>query len=301
MIPFFPAHEYLAALWDHGWETFTKACFAHDGHGSVDRFWKHVSHLDWAAQHPAMRNPELMAFTIPGTIFGDDGRLFKSEKMVVWQLSFFLSRQPTVRCKFIVGVMPYWMVIPNKTLKDCHRVLVWMFEHALEGKYALKDHLKQDITRQHGELRYHRRGRALCQGEARYRIAFVGFKADLQYEKITFKFNTYDQNECCKDCFVVKARPTRRKPLYTHTGPNAPWRGRRRTTQGYLARHNHDLEVLTGIPGWCLALHRGDLMHLMLLGFALHFLGSMLMALTARGRWRGRSLNQQLKNAWRLH
>lgn len=112
-------------------------------------------------------------------------------------------------------------------------------------------------------MRYARRGQPLCSGEPRYRLALVAFKSDLQYDKLTFKFNSYDQNACCKDC---KAHKTQEGLLYTQIGPNAAWRGHPRTTAEYLAQQNADMQGLVSIPGWCLELHRGDPMHLLFLG-----------------------------------
>lgn len=143
-------------------------------------------------------------------------------------------------------------MIPNKTLSDLHAAIVWSWKAALEGTYPTTDHLGNPITKGHGELRWRRAGQPLCMREPRFRMAFMGFKSDLAYDKITFKFHTYDQRVCCMHCKAVKSGPG---PLYTDTGLDAAWRQHPRTTQEYLADHNADLEVLTQIPGWCLALN----------------------------------------------
>eukprot|EP00969_Alexandrium_andersonii_P088432 3900011-Alexandrium_andersonii.AAC.1 len=66
-----------------------------------------------------------------------------------------------------------------------------------------------------------------------------------------------------RDCRADKVNPDL---LYTYTGMDAPWRGHPRTTAQYLASHDGDLEELCKVPGWCLALHRGDTMHNVFLG-----------------------------------
>ena len=146
-------------------------------------------------------------------------------------------------------------------------------------------------------MRHRRLGQPLCTREPLFCLAFVGFKSDLAYDKMTFKFNTYDQRLCCMHCKAVKSGPG---PLYTEIGTASAWRAEPRTTQSYLLEHNSDLEVLTQIPGWCLALHRGDPMHLIFLGFGLHVLGSAIVDLARRGSWGNGNLRTKLMKAWQL-
>ena len=299
-LPIYPAHEYLSAIHDFGDDQLQISCLGSNGLESVGEFWHHVSHLPWSQNHPATQpgRVDRLPYTIPACLFGDDARLFKSDKMVVWQLSFFLSRAPTKLARFIIGVLPYWMIIPGKTLHDVHRAIVWSWQAAFDGRYPSVDHLGQQITQLHGHLRHQRVGNALCCREPRFCIAFVGFKSDLQYDKVTFGFNTYDQRLCCMHCKAVKNGPG---PLYTETGPGSAWRAQPRTTESYLQtqRDNGAVQVLTQIPGWCLALHRGDPMHLIFLGFGLHVLGSCLLDLARRGTWGlAGTLKSKLARAW---
>ena len=74
-------------------------------------------------------------------------------------------------------------------------------------------------------------------------------KADLQFEKVVFRFQTYDQNEMCRECHAHKLVLSK---IYTDIGPNARWRPHKRTEAEYLARMlklGH-LSKLTSIPGW---------------------------------------------------
>lgn len=291
-IPMFPIHEYLAAVWGTGQDRFTETCFSSDGLPSLDRFWKHVSHMSWARNHPAQSDPARMPFTIPVCFFGDDARVYKSEKMLVWEMVFMLSK--STLAKFVVGVLPYWMVVPGVTLQDAHSALRWMFQCGLDGVYATNDHLGRPITKAHGELRFSRRGQPLCLQEPRFRIAFTGFKADLQYEKITFKFHSYDQLYLCRNCRAHKTDPAL---LYTNTGEGAPWRLHPRTTQEYFDEANN-LDQLVLIPGWCLEMHRYDPMHLIFLGFGLHLVGSCILDLLGHGHWPGGAKKVRLRQAW---
>ena len=122
-LPIYPVHEYLSAIHDFGDDQLQISCLGSNGLESVGEFWHHVSHLPWSQNHPATQpgRVDRLPYTIPACLFGDDARLFKSDKMVVWQLSFFLSRAPTKLARFIIGVLPYWMIIPGKTLHDVHR------------------------------------------------------------------------------------------------------------------------------------------------------------------------------------
>ena len=194
---------------------------------------------------------------------------------------------------FIMGALPYWMIIPGKTLQDMHTAITWGFEWGLEGRFATHDHLKRPITPAHGKRRYERRGKLLTQQG--HRMACSAMKMDLQYEKVTFKFHTYDEVSCCKNCKVVKRPPG---VLLTEIGPDAGWRPDMRTNEEYLAEIGAGRDDLTKIPGWHLGLHRGDPMHLIFLGFGLLVLGSCIMCLARVGRWRGASLSDKLLEAW---
>ena len=292
-LPFFPIHEYLAMLWDQGYEQFSESCFSADGHNCLQRFWRHVGHMEWAKDHPAQDDQSRLPYTIPAAMFGDDARLYKADKMLCWQFSMMLSRAKAVVTKFVVCVMP-WYLITKDTIEDINRVLVWMWECALEGTYALYDHLGHPITRKHGAHRFSQAGKPLCAGEPRYRLSLAAMKLDLQFEKYMFDFPTYDQIEMCKSCFASKRDGDM---LYSRTGRDAPWRRRPRTTQQYLTS-GKILPSLVLIPGWSLGLHRNDPMHVIFLGFGLHLIGSVLLDLASRNHWPGRSRKDQLLQAW---
>eukprot|EP00969_Alexandrium_andersonii_P327185 14457651-Alexandrium_andersonii.AAC.1 len=92
--------------------------------------------------------------------------------MVVIEVSFPLSRASTVFTKLLVCVVPYWWIVPGKTLKDLHGALRWMWDWALRGQYATHDHLGNEITREHGRLRFARKGEPLIPEHPLYRMAF---------------------------------------------------------------------------------------------------------------------------------
>jgi hypothetical protein len=138
----------------------------------------------------------------------------------------------------------------------------------------------------------------ICPEEPRYRVTMIAFKTDLSFEKQVFHFETYDQSFMCRECMAHKTKPSL---LYTHIGPSAPWRLRPRTHSDYLLNHGHHLPAFVHIPGWSLACHRYDLMHVLHLGIGLHLLGSILVDLCAHNVWPGRSLRAQLLAAWCLN
>ena len=222
-------------------------------------------------------------------------RVFRNEKMTVWALSFMLSRSTTAKSRFIIAVLPHWCLLPGRTFEDVHRAIVWGWKAALAGTYPVEDHLGRPLTQAVGRLRFERRGRALRMSHPLLRMAFVGVKSDLQYDKQTFGFHSYDQRELCKDCFAVKYGEG---CLYTEVGPDAAWRASSRTDEQYFAS-KPSREPLTEIPGWTLKLHRGDPMHMIYLGFALHLLGSCLLELCRSGKYGPGSLDKQLARAWR--
>lgn len=226
-------------------------------------------------------------------MFGDDARIYKDEKMTVYQFGFMLSA--SALSTFIITVLPNWALIPGKTLPDIERCITWMWQCAFAGRWPLTDHLGRDITLEHGERRFALKGEPLCKGEPRFRIAMAAFKADLAFEMQTFKFETYNQNQMCRECHAHKTDPGM---LYTQLGPTAPWRQRVRTTSAYVCNRAETLPAFVLIPGWCLEIHRYDLMHVVFLGLALHLVGSCIMDLAERGFWAGPNLRSQLVRAW---
>ena len=97
-VPIYPVHDYLFAIHDLGEHQFGASCFGSNGIASVREFWDHFYHLDWVKNHPAMLRPHRMPDSLPASLFADDARLFKSEKMIVWELSlFFITREDCCR------------------------------------------------------------------------------------------------------------------------------------------------------------------------------------------------------------
>jgi hypothetical protein len=119
-------------------------------------------------------------------------------------------------------------------------------------------------------------------------------KFDLDFERQVFKFPTYNQIAMCKQCHARK----RGAPLYSDIGPHAAWRLHPRTQAEYILSQGNALSNLAQIPGWSLELHRGDLMHVVFLGFGNHLLGSVILQLAKEVRWPGANLRERLVSAW---
>ena len=106
-------------------------------------------------------------------------------------------------------------------------------EALLAGTWPDKNHLGASPEDVHGSYRFNSIGKPLCPWEPQLRAAFIGVKADLQFEKVTFRFETYDQLKMCREC---KAHKTDVNKLYTEVGATASWRSAPRTQAEYLAR-----------------------------------------------------------------
>ena len=292
-LPLYPLHEYLFMLHEVGEDVFHSVCFSADGPASAQRFWNHVSHMEWFQQHPVSSDPDVdLRYCIPATMFGDDGRVYKHEKMMVWQVGFFLSKHRY--SQLLLGCLPHWLVNEH-TYEDVHLAILWMWKCAYRGCFAEKDHLERDIQPWHGKLRYARRGQPLYPRERRHRIIFAGFKADLQYERDIFHFHGYDQDEMCRNC---PAHKKIRERIYTKIGAESVMRHSRRTTAEYRASQGDRLCNLCHIPGWHVSLHRYDPMHVLFLGAVLHMLGSVILDLAYARHWRGATHKERLQRAW---
>ena len=100
--------------------------------------------------------------------------------------------------------------------------------------------------------------------------------------------------QCAKNCKAAKHAPG------PEVGPTAAWRLLPLTIVEYIADRGPNLTALAGIPGWSLDAHKGDVMHVVYLGFGLHVLGSCIMALSCINRWPGNNFKGRMKNAWFL-
>ena len=284
----YPIHEFLYMLHEAGENKFEEI----SGSSSVSRFWHHVSGQAWFQKHPVSKDPGRLPFAIPCTMFGDDARLYKTEKMIVWEVGFLLSKHRL--SQLVIGALPHYMANEN-TYKDVHAAILWMWDSAHKGIFPVQDHLRRAIQPFHGKRRYEMRGKPLYPRQPKAHMVFAGFKADLQYERQTFRFRSYDQHECCRDCEGHKTNPHR---LYTSL-EDGGCIDHVRTTEAYIAEQGDRLSDLCRIPGWDLSLHRYDPMHVIFLGIALHVLGSILMELTTTaGVWPGASRKARLLQAW---
>ncbi len=95
--------------------------------------------------------------------------------MTVYEMGFLLSAASTLMSKFLLAVLPNWVVIPGKTAVDVERAIVWGWRNAFEGTWPEVDHLGRPLTREDG-TRYWMRGQPLCT-DARFCIAVAAFKA----------------------------------------------------------------------------------------------------------------------------
>jgi hypothetical protein len=111
MVAMFPVHEIFAALYNAGWDQFSKSCFGDYGQEVIHHFWEHTKHMHWNSTHPARQNPACIDYTIPCSFFGDEGRLYKGEKMMVLEMSLFFSRASTIHTKFILCAIPHWLLV----------------------------------------------------------------------------------------------------------------------------------------------------------------------------------------------
>jgi hypothetical protein len=110
-LPMFLPHEFLAVLYDSGQQRFAESCFGHHGFSAVGEFWSHTRHLSWSRNHPARARPECLNWTIPACLFADDGRLYRSDQMMILELSMFLSKEATAVTKFILAAVPHWLIL----------------------------------------------------------------------------------------------------------------------------------------------------------------------------------------------
>ncbi len=73
--------------------------------------------------------PRLRASLTPAP----DLNIARSEKMLILEMGFVLSSAPSILQRFLIAVVPYWCVIPGKTLEAVHEAVLWSWQAAFRG------------------------------------------------------------------------------------------------------------------------------------------------------------------------
>jgi hypothetical protein len=81
--------------------------------------------------------------------------------MTVYEFSLVLSAAPTLQTKFVLAILPNWIIIPDKTNVDIERAITWGWQNAFLGRWPTTDHLGRSITEAHGQSRYWRHGNVM--------------------------------------------------------------------------------------------------------------------------------------------
>lgn len=175
--PIFPPHEIFAMVTETP-ELFAKTCCFRREKTSLGDFWSHVQDQSWFRRHPAAHPDRRhdLPWLVPVALFGDDCRIYKNEKITVWQISFVLSTEPAVVSRFVMAVLPDWAKVPDASYRDIEEALVWGFEAAGDGRWPTHDHKKKALEAVSGETRFAMAGKPLCAFEPRIKAAYVALK-----------------------------------------------------------------------------------------------------------------------------
>eukprot|EP00969_Alexandrium_andersonii_P293612 12977970-Alexandrium_andersonii.AAC.2 len=75
-----------------GADRFGRSCLGPSGEPAVQEFWEFVSNTKWAREHPVQREPDRLRHSVPATLFGDDARVWQSEKILVLEVASSLEK-----------------------------------------------------------------------------------------------------------------------------------------------------------------------------------------------------------------
>lgn len=133
--PMLPLHEIFAMLAERDDDCFATSCFGPEGLESCADFWAHVGSQAWCSNHPAVQHPDRLPFTVPAAMFGDDCRIFKHEKITVWEFAFILSPAAALTTRFVIAILPEWLKSGDSTYRDIEAAITWSWKAALDGKW----------------------------------------------------------------------------------------------------------------------------------------------------------------------
>ena len=103
-IPIFLPHELLATVYESG---AGDAVFGITDPKAIDTFWHSVRSSTWGKEHPAFELPQLLPWTIPIRVHGDDAvmKSLVNTKLIIVSLHAELCRLPSIKSRLLSFVL----------------------------------------------------------------------------------------------------------------------------------------------------------------------------------------------------
>ena len=233
--------------------------------------------------------------TIPISLHGDAVPVFKvgkagTESYDVYSMqSCWISDKVMLAKLFIFGI--FASIAIEETWAEVWREVVWSLFWLSQGTWPKVDKWGNAYTAADPLLK-RLAGKPLADG---FCAIVYALKADLDHFAKDYKLRHYNSNDMCDYCPATR-RETDRTLLYNNFDTDARWPSKLFTVQEwrdlYAAGTLHYLFGLPGVTNMCI---ESDELHVLYLGVAQYFLGSLLFAMVFQC---GEDKDEQMKKVW---
>lgn len=132
-------HEVLGSLWRANESMFCDIL----GTARAEEYWTmtKAAGQHWYLQHPSRAEIESSGgrYHIPGRLFGDEGAVGKTRKILQVHWTSVLSTQMTRKTRFPILVLPADKSLGISSETPLYEAIVWSWECARRGVYPDKD------------------------------------------------------------------------------------------------------------------------------------------------------------------
>ena len=257
-LPILLPHEVLWSFYNMDQEEFGSRVF---GSCDLDTFWSRSLEAGLVDGHPCKaRVAQDPGSYIPLRLHGDDAPMTKSSGLLVLQITSLLCPLPSMLSKILVMAIPMALIVPDKTMPELYRAVVWSFQVLLNGTMPHCDHTGKPFSKAKKSTRYRvtAAGQRVC---GPYFAVLMQILGDWKFIKEEFKLaKNYNGVEFCYKCRGVKRGVG---PKAYHYSEYPEWLDHLRADGELLTDCP---SILCLLPGFCFARIMCDLMHLVLLG-----------------------------------
>ena len=262
--------------------------------GGIEQFWRHERGLPWCALHPALQRPDLLQFTIPFGMHGDEVVDQKSGKVLVLQWNSVLSRAPSMKSRWVFTIIDHRRMHGRVTLWELMVIFVWSMNVAAVGVFPNTDYL--------GKPWPAKSWRSTMSGQpiaGQYRLAFSEIRGDEEFMAWLFAWNSYRHDWCCHRCMASKVVPD-----FSFTDfrmEKAVWAETMVSHTDFCRNHARRPTPVLSLHGFHISRAMRDPMHGVNLGVAQHVAGNVVYEMCKRKCGQVNHMNDWLENFWHKH
>ena len=284
-------HEFFASIYAGAPDLFKHLFLGEDG--ALEDFWARSQDTEWFRRHPVVQAVPDPRHRVPIGIHGDDVGVYWQDKVVVMTWGSVAVEILSVDTRILFSCIRCGDLIPEVSLAEIHKVLVWSFAALAAGRWPEQDHNGVPFTATHHPARWRRAAHVLA---GPYVGAWSEARGDWKYLMESLCLAAYWAcNECCHLC---RAHKKVKRLLYTQFTRTAYVRSTAYTNEQFTGWHRRRC-VLQQIPGFDIWRCWIDAMHTIDLGILQEAIPSALCELCKDDAiWHGGCLRLRMYRAW---